>query len=185
MARALLRDFVEDAGQPARDVSHAMLELGHLARAEGDLVEAERLYHEAWRLQRGLPLVAPQYQAIVITARAEIDLARGEPGLARARLTEAMRLALGARDMPVIGKVAVGVAGLAQAGGDPGRAAVMLGAAQRLAGTRDASNADWSARRAALRAALGDEAFATAVARGLGMPRAEALALVDPGAPPG
>ncbi|MER7279736.1 BTAD domain-containing putative transcriptional regulator [Dactylosporangium sp. NPDC000244] len=180
VARARLRDFVEDTGQSARDVSHAMLELGHLARAEGDLVEAERLYQEAWRLQVGLPLVAPQYKAIVITARAEIDLARGEPGLARVRLAEAMRLALGAHDMPVIGKVAIGVAGLAQACGDPARAAATLGAAQRLAGTRDASNADWTARLTALRAALGDDAFEAAVAGGLSMPRAEALALVDP-----
>ncbi|WP_433050210.1 BTAD domain-containing putative transcriptional regulator [Dactylosporangium sp. CS-033363] len=180
VARALLREFVEDPAQSGRDVSHAMLELGHLARAGGDLDEAERLYQESWRLQQDQPLVAPQYQAIVVTARAEVDLARGEPGLARTRLADAMARALGARDMPVVGRVAVAVAGLAAALGDPDRAAAILGAAQQLGGTRDASNADWTARHNALRAALGETAFEAATARGRGLPRAEALALVDP-----
>ncbi|WP_426506854.1 BTAD domain-containing putative transcriptional regulator [Dactylosporangium sp. McL0621] len=184
VARARLRAFVEDLGQSSRDVSHAMLELGHLARAEGDLIEAERLYHESWRLQQESPLVAPQYKAIVVTARAEIDLARGEPGAARARLVDAMAFALGARDMPVVGKVAVTVAGLAAALGDPERGAATLGAAQRLAGARDASNADWTGRLAALRDELGEEAFKTALARGMSMPRAEALELVNPSSVP-
>ncbi|MEU7866282.1 BTAD domain-containing putative transcriptional regulator [Dactylosporangium sp. NPDC049140] len=184
VAWARLRAFVEDLGQSSRDVSHAMLELGHLARAEGDLIEAERLYHESWRLQQESPLVAPQYKAIVVTARAEIDLARGEPGAARARLVDAMAFALGARDMPVVGKVAVTVAGLATALGDPERGAATLGAAQRLAGARDASNADWTGRLAALRAELGEEAFETALARGMSMPRAEALELVNPSSVP-
>jgi tetratricopeptide (TPR) repeat protein len=180
VARALLREFVEDLTQSSRDVSHAMLELGHLARAGGDLDEAERLYQESWRLQQHQPLVAPQYQAIVMTARAEIDLARGEPDLARTRLTDAMSRAVSARDMPVVGRVAVAVAGLAAALGDPARAAAILGAAQQLGGTRDASNADWTARHNALRATLGEPAFDNATARGRALPRSEALALVDP-----
>jgi tetratricopeptide (TPR) repeat protein len=181
-ARAMLRAFVEDPGQSARDVSHAMLELGHLARAEGDFDEAERLYRQSWRLQEESPLVAPQYKAIVLTARAEVDLARGEPGPARGRLADAMGLALSVRDMPVVGKVAVGFAGLVAFLGEPERAAAILGAAELLSGARDAANADWSARAAALRATLGDAAFDTATARGLEGPRAEALALVDPAA---
>jgi hypothetical protein len=60
VARAQLRAFAEDVRQSARDVSHAMLELGHLACADGDIGEAERLYVEAWRLQERTPIVAVQ-----------------------------------------------------------------------------------------------------------------------------
>ncbi|MFG2044778.1 BTAD domain-containing putative transcriptional regulator [Dactylosporangium sp. NPDC048998] len=180
VAGTLLRAFVEDARQPARDVSHAMLELGHLARAGGDVDEADRLYLEAWRLQQQSPLVAPQYKAIVLAARAEVDVARGEHDLARARLAEALELALAARDMPVVGRLAVALAGLVGALGDPVRAAELLGAAERLAGARDAANADWTGRLAQLRADLGATAFETALARGMDMPRAKALELVTP-----
>ncbi|WP_432977965.1 BTAD domain-containing putative transcriptional regulator [Dactylosporangium sp. CA-233914] len=179
-ARAMLREFVEDASRSPRDTSHAMLELGHLARAAGDLAEAERNYQESWRLQQESPLVAPQYKAIVVSARAEIDLARGELDLARTRLAEAMELALSARDMPVVGKIAVTVAGLRIAQGDEVLAATLLGAAEHLAGARDAANADWTRRRETLRAALGEEAFDTATARGLSLPRSDALELVAP-----
>ncbi|MFI5911476.1 BTAD domain-containing putative transcriptional regulator [Dactylosporangium sp. NPDC051541] len=180
VARALLRAFVEDVDQSSRDVSHAMLELGHIARAESDLTEAERLYQESWRLQQESPLVAPQYKAIVLTARAEVDLARGELDRARGRLAEAMDLALSARDMPVVGKVAVAVAGVAAASGDSTRAAEILGAAQSIAGARDAANADWTDRREALRAELGEGVFEAATSRGLHLSRAEALTLVNP-----
>ncbi|MEV8515833.1 BTAD domain-containing putative transcriptional regulator [Dactylosporangium sp. NPDC051484] len=180
VARALLRAFVEDARQPARDVSRAMLELGHLIRAEGDIDEADRLYLEAWRLQQQSLLVAPQYKAIVLAARAEVDVARGEHDLARARLAEALDLALPARDMPVVGRLAVTFAGLVRALGDHVRAAELLGAAERLAGTRDAANADWTGRLAQLRADLGAAAFDAALARGMDMPRARALELVIP-----
>jgi tetratricopeptide (TPR) repeat protein len=180
-ARAQLRAFVEDVRHSARDVSHAMLELGHLARAQGDLDEAERHYVEAWRLQQQSPLVAPQYKAIVLSARAEVDIARGEPELARARLAEAMSLALPVRDMPVVGRLAVAVAGLLmRTNGELEHAAAVLGAAERLAGARDMSNTDWTNRSTALRAELGDTAFETAFARGMSMPRAEALQLVKP-----
>ncbi|MGI5236910.1 BTAD domain-containing putative transcriptional regulator [Dactylosporangium sp. CA-139066] len=179
-ARALLREFVEDATQTSRDVSHAMLELGHLARAAGELDEAERLYCEAWRLQQESPMVAPQYKAIVLSARAEVDVARGDHDLAHARLAEATELALSVRDMPVLGKVAVTYAGLTAAHGEPERAAEILGAAEQVAGARDAANADWTDRMAALRAELGAQAFETATARGLNLPRADALELLQP-----
>jgi len=180
VARAELRAFVEDVGSASRDVSHAMLELGHLARADGDLDEAERLYVESWRLQDVAPLVAPQYRAIVLTGRAQVDVARGELDIARARLAEAIGLAIPVRDMPVVGQVAVAWAGLVRAQGDPLTATAILGAAERLAGVRDLSNADWTGLLDELRAELGDAAFDAAFARGIGMPRAKALELVTP-----
>ncbi|WP_432829898.1 ATP-binding protein [Dactylosporangium sp. CA-092794] len=178
VARAQLRALADDRGCAARDVSQVMLELGHLARADGDLDEAERCYAEAWRLQERSAPVAPQYKAVVLAGRAEVDVARGEHDRGRAGLAEAMALTLGARDMPVAGRLAVAVAGLTRALGDPERAAAILGAAERLAGTRDAANTDWTARLAALRAELGDAAFDAALARGRSLPRAEALELV-------
>ncbi|MEV6927726.1 BTAD domain-containing putative transcriptional regulator [Dactylosporangium sp. NPDC051485] len=179
-ARAALRGFVEDARQAARGVSHAMLELGHLERAAGDFDEADRFYIEAWRLQQGSRMVAPQYKAIILAGRAEVDIARGEHDLARTRLAEAMTLTLSARDMPVVGTLAVVLAGLTMALGDHARAARQLGAAAQLAGARDAANVDWTTRLAALRTVLGEPALETALARGTSMPRAEALELVTP-----
>ncbi|GAA2577983.1 BTAD domain-containing putative transcriptional regulator [Dactylosporangium fulvum] len=181
VARAELRAFVEDVGVAARDVSHAMLELGHVARVEGDLDEADRLYAEAWRLQRDLSLVAPQYRAILLAARAHVDVERGEFDTARARLTEAMRMALPVRDMPVVARVAVGWAALAHARGAPGTAAEILGVAQQLADGPDLSDADWLRRSARLRAELGDEPFEAAVSRGASMPRETAVDLLRSG----
>jgi hypothetical protein len=90
-----------------------------------------------------------------------------------------MELALAVRDMPVVGKIAIASAGLAAALGDPVRAAEMLGAAEQVAGARDVANADWTGRLARLRTELGADAFETALARGLKMPRADALELLQ------
>ncbi|GGM41763.1 BTAD domain-containing putative transcriptional regulator [Dactylosporangium sucinum] len=176
VARAELRAFVEDPAAAPRDVSHAMLELGHLARAEGDLDDAGRRYAEAWRLQQSVPLVAPQYRAVLHLSHAHVHIERGEFGAARGRLDDALGLALPVRDMPVVARIAVGHAALALAERRAERGAELLGAAEQLAGGADHSDPDWLRTTARLREALG-AAFDAAHARGLTMPRADALSL--------
>ncbi|WP_327008922.1 winged helix-turn-helix domain-containing protein [Dactylosporangium sp. NBC_01737] len=123
VARAELQRFAGDPASLPRDISHAMLELGQLARHDGDLDEAERCYVEAWRRQAESPLVAPQYRAIVLVGRAQLDLRRGDLPGAAARLAEALGLAVPVRDMPVVAQIAVGAAALAAGprAGDRGR----------------------------------------------------------------
>ncbi|MEV0128106.1 BTAD domain-containing putative transcriptional regulator [Dactylosporangium sp. NPDC050688] len=178
-ARAELRRFAEDPAALPRDVSHAMLELGQLARHAGDLDEAERCYLQAWRRQAESPLVAPQYRALVQVARAQLDLRRDDLPAARQRLADALELAVPVRDMPVVGQVAIGVAALAAARGAPGTAAEILGVARGLAGGDDLSNADLVAQAAALRDELGAAGFDEAVRRGAALDRAAALTLVQ------
>ncbi|MET7420910.1 BTAD domain-containing putative transcriptional regulator [Dactylosporangium sp. NPDC005555] len=178
-ARAELLRFAEDPAALPRDVSHAMLELGQLARHDGDLAEAGRRYAEAWRGQASSPLVAPQYRAIIMVAMAQLDLRRGDPASAGDRLAEALRIALPVRDMPVVAQIAVGAAALSAALGDPVTAASLLGVARRLAGGDDLSNADLVAQSAALRDALGPPGFDDAVRRGAALDRAAALELIS------
>jgi predicted ATPase/DNA-binding SARP family transcriptional activator len=178
-ARAELLAFAEDPAALPRDVSHAMLELGQLARHGGDLDEAERCYEEATRPLAELPLVAPQYRAVVLVARAQLDLRRGAPGTAAQRLGEALALAVPARDMPVVAQIAIGSAALAAATGAPVTAAELLGVARQLGGGDDLSNPDLLAQRAALLELLGLAGFDEAVRRGAAMDRAAAMALIS------
>lgn len=182
-ARAELLRFTEDPTVLPRDASHALLELGHLARHDGDLDEAERCYTTAWRKQEHSPLVAPQYQAILLIGRARLDLARGDLPAARERLSEALSLAVPARDMPVVAQVAIGCSALAAAAGLPVTAAELLGVARAIGGGDDLSNADLPLQAAALREALGDAAFDDAVRRGAEMDRAAAMSLISDPAP--
>ena len=184
-ARADLHRFADDPASLPRDISHAMLELGQLARHDGDLDEAERCYLEAWRRQAESPLVAPQYRAVVLVARAQLDLRRGDRPAAAARLAEALGLAVPVRDMPVVAQIAVGSAALAAARGEPVTAAEILGVARVLAGGDDLSNADLLAQSAALRELLGAAGYDDAVRRGAGMDRAAALSLISRFAPVG
>ncbi|GIG45978.1 SARP family transcriptional regulator [Dactylosporangium siamense] len=179
-ARAELRRFADDPASLPRDVSHAMLELGQLARHAGDLDEAERCYLEAWRRQAETPLVAPQYRAIVQVGMAQLDLRRGDAEAARGRLVQALDLALPVRDMPVVAQVAIGSAALAAAAGAPVTAAEILGVARQFAGGDDRSNSDLLAQSAALRDTLGAAAFTDAVRRGAALDRAAAMSLIQP-----
>lgn len=177
-ARAELRRFAEDPAALPRDVSHAMLELGQLARHAGDLDEAEHCYLQAWRWQAQSPLVAPQYRALVQVAMAQLDLRRGDLPAAGHHVAQALELAVPVRDMPVVAQVAIGAAALTAARGEPGTAAEILGVARGLAGGDDLSNADLIAQFAALRDVLGADGLDEAVRRGAALDRATALALV-------
>jgi hypothetical protein len=80
--------------------------------------------------------------------------------------------------MPVLAQVGVAVAELCAARGDPGLAATVLGAAERLRGAPDAAHPDLVRVAARLRERLGEAAYAAAYARGRALDRALAVDLV-------
>ncbi|RZU73844.1 hypothetical protein EV384_2273 [Micromonospora kangleipakensis] len=92
----------------------------------------------------------------------------GDLVAARARQDQALELAVGSQDAPVVGAVLVGVADLALRLGRPAAAARLLGAATGVRGGPDHSVLDRPRVEAAARDALGEEAFAEAYAGGLG-----------------
>ena len=67
-------------------------------------------------------------------------------------------------------------AAITLAGGDPERAAALLGTAEALRGMPDEADVDLRRVREAARAALGDRGFTLAVGRGAARPREEVLA---------
>ncbi|HWC43335.1 MAG TPA: AfsR/SARP family transcriptional regulator, partial [Actinomycetota bacterium] len=89
---------------------------------------------------------------------------------------QALRAALATRDRPVVAQVAGLAAAIALAGGDPGRAAELLGMAETLRGMPDEADLDLRRITGAARAALGDPAFDRAYRRGAARPREEVLA---------
>ena len=71
-----------------------------------------------------------------------------------------------------------GVAALAAARGEHARAAELLGLAHALQGFRNATSLEVTRATAAVAAAIGDEAYAAAYARGQALTRDDALGLV-------
>ncbi|SFN46036.1 Predicted ATPase [Actinomadura madurae] len=166
-AEALLRDAMREPPGSGGPEEKAALhyQLGEFARRSGDTAEALRRFSQADDLTRGLP-GPPQFRAMVLCGRAQADLALGAMDEAAARLDEALRGAVEARDYPIISHVLAGHAEQARVQGDPERAAELLGTADALRGTRDLSLADALAIEQATRADLGEAAFETAYTRG-------------------
>ncbi|BCJ45166.1 SARP family transcriptional regulator [Actinoplanes ianthinogenes] len=139
-----------------------------IARAEGRLDDARREIARAVELIADSTL-APQFRAIAASAQGLIEGAAGDLIAARARHEEALRIAIGTLDSPVIAQVLVGIADLARREGDPARAAYLLGAAVSVRGAVDRTVADADRVEAEARAALGDAAFDQAFHRGDGI----------------
>ncbi|GAA4599503.1 putative ATPase/DNA-binding winged helix-turn-helix (wHTH) protein [Actinoplanes octamycinicus] len=156
-----------DAGVPEvmGSVHHAA---ATIARAEGRLDDARREIARAVELIVDSTL-APQFRAIAASAQGLIEGAAGDLGAARARHEEALRIAVGTLDSPVIAQVLVGIADLACREGDPARAATLLGAAVAVRGAVDRTVEDADRVEREARAALGDAAFEAAFHQGDGI----------------
>ncbi|WP_433462909.1 BTAD domain-containing putative transcriptional regulator [Spirillospora sp. CA-128828] len=163
MLHAALRDPDGLRGQEETVALH--YQLGELARRSGDTAGALRRLSHADELTENLS-DPPHFRAMVLCARAQLDMAIGAMGEATARLDEALRCAVRTRDYPIVSQVLAGHAERARVLGDPVRAAELLGTADALRGTRDLSLADSLAIEAATRADLGEEPFTTAYTRG-------------------
>ncbi len=167
-AEALLLDALRDPEGPRRPEDAAALhyQLGELARRSGDHAEALRGLGQAEELVTDLP-GPPQFRSMVLCSRAQLDLAMGAMDEARARLEEALRGGVRAHDLPIVAYVLSGYAELARLDGEPERAALLLGTADGLRGSRDLSLPDVLAIEDAVRAELGGAAFTAAYERGL------------------
>jgi predicted ATPase/DNA-binding SARP family transcriptional activator len=163
-----------------RHAAFALLALGDLARDSGDLDEAEDFYQAAWERLAEATMVGPQLRGLLLAGLAHIAVGRGEYAEARTAVTEALRLAQQAKDMPVTAHIAVATVALRLAEGSPLEAAEVLGATEALRGVPDRSNADAVRLAQQLRAVIGDAAFTSAYARGTALGQPEALALATP-----
>jgi predicted ATPase len=114
----------------------------------------------------------------MMIALADADLPQG-----REHAASAYRAAMASEDMPLLAMVAGGLAYLADALGEPERAAELLGACAPVRGGEDATDLMATRLGSRLRAALGAEDYARAYDRGKALSRAEAVALLDPAGP--
>src|SRR6185295_14490117 len=146
--------------------------LGDLARLEGDLAEAGRMYERAVEVMASAPFSSPQFRAITLSARAKLSLVRNDTTAAAADITAAADAAMEASDMPVLARVGVAAAELCLRLGSFGLAATTLGAAQQLRGAADPCNPDIVRLVRDLREELGDAAYDAAYTQGATLSRA-------------
>ncbi|MCP3782763.1 AfsR/SARP family transcriptional regulator [Micromonospora sp. A3M-1-15] len=168
-AWAELDRAVREAEVSGSDETRAALAYGkaELLRAEGDRAGARACLTEGARLV-GERSIAPQWRALNASTLAVLDAADGDLVSARTRHDQALKLAVGSQDAPVVAAVLVGYADLALRLDRPAAAARLLGAATGIRGGPDHAVLDRPRVEAAARDALGEAGFAEAYAGGLG-----------------
>ncbi|MFG3601762.1 BTAD domain-containing putative transcriptional regulator [Micromonospora chersina] len=168
-AWAELDRAVHEADISGSDETRAALAYGkaELLRAEGDRTGARACLTEGARLV-GDRSIAPQWRALNASTLAVLDAADGDLVSARTRHDQALKLAVGSQDAPVVAAVLVGYADLALRLDRPAAAARLLGAATGIRGGPDHAVLDRARVEAAARDALGEAGFAEAYAGGLG-----------------
>ncbi|MEV4575701.1 BTAD domain-containing putative transcriptional regulator [Nonomuraea jabiensis] len=150
----------------------------------GDLDRARQLLDDAERGLRGdTTFPGDHVRTLIGNVRAALCLELGDLAGAEKMLARAYAAALEARDLPILSLVAVTAAALAEARGRHEESAVLLGAASRLRGTHDRTDQQVRELTRRGRAALGEEAFAAAYAKGWELDGKAAVTEVDPGRP--
>ncbi|MET0237153.1 MAG: BTAD domain-containing putative transcriptional regulator [Kibdelosporangium sp.] len=172
-ARAELLGLTRTLNGSAHSFGFTWIALGDIARHEGDLDEAARVYDIAVAVVDDVPFVSPHLHALVNAARAHLATELGAP--AGHLLDEAVKRALEASDMPVLARVCVAVAAAQLRDGDAANAAKVLGAAERLRGAPDPLHPDVARLAGRLRAELGDAGYDAAYTQGLALDRAGAI----------
>jgi hypothetical protein len=181
-ARELLQTAGESgmAGERGAIVRAAQ---ARVALESGDLVQARAFAAEAHRMLDALPGDAASRghgDAMVDGMAAMLDLAAGDAAAAAQCLQRAYAAGVTTGDMPIVAAIGVGIARAHDAAGDATAAAEVLGASARLRGAEDLTALEIARLRDALRAALGDDAFAAAYERGRALDREGAIARLDP-----
>lgn len=147
----------------------------------GDLDRARELLDRADQgLHGDTTFPGDHGRTLVGSARASLCLETGDLAGAARALAKAYAAARDTRDLPILSLVAVNTAALAEAHGRHHETAVLLGAASRLRGAHDRT--DRQVRDLTRRglAALGEEAFAAAYAKGWELDAKTAATEVDP-----
>jgi tetratricopeptide (TPR) repeat protein len=147
-------------------------------------------YRRTGTPERGLPLLEealgllhnringlPQMTSLLLTEQGLTLGACGRLDEAADAHTRALRAAAESYDGPIVAAALQGFADLALRQGDAERAAFLLGSAHGQRGVPDRSSPELAANREAARAALGEERFEQAYARGRSTPRQELLEL--------
>jgi ATP/maltotriose-dependent transcriptional regulator MalT len=162
----------DQVGMPvlASQVAYARAELARHAAEEarnrGEEQRARELFAAAhgW-LSAASPVVparfdfAPQFEALLASGFGYLEAAAGDLEAARAHHAVALERAAFARDGPVLAMIAVRL-------GDAARAALLLGAAEKIRGAPFHDHPDGIRVRRQAVAALGDSAFAESHQRG-------------------
>jgi non-specific serine/threonine protein kinase len=152
--------------------------LGHIAYQQGELDRAEQLLEEALALTRQHDYVARSIPCL--KSLAQIALHRGRYDRARSLFAESLSTARALHGLRAIADAFDGFALLAEAAGQPRRAARLLGAAAAVRDearvarlTPDQGNVD--RLQSELRSFLGTAAFEVASAEGRAMPLDDAI----------
>ncbi|WP_055614368.1 BTAD domain-containing putative transcriptional regulator [Streptomyces phaeochromogenes] len=147
----------------------------------GDLDRARELLDRADQGLRGDTAFPGDHgRTLVGSARAALCLETGDLAGAARALAKAYTAALETRDLPILSLVAVNTAALAEAHGRHHDTAVLLGAASRLRGAHDRTDRQVRDLTRRGRAALGEESFAAAYAKGWELDAKTAATEVDP-----
>ena len=155
---------------------------GEVARRRGDLATARRHHEEAFAVFEAGTGLPPQPGAWALAGLGYVALAEGNLDEARRHQRRAIELALvPAGDMPIVAIAVDGLAATAVRAGDPALAAALLGAAVRLRGRPDLGDPDVVHAREQARTALGATAYDEAYARGAGLSKDGAIALIRGG----
>ncbi|GIF21028.1 putative ATPase/DNA-binding SARP family transcriptional activator [Actinoplanes tereljensis] len=182
-ARRVLKQSWEEAEEIGLPDVLASVQYGYatIARLEGDLEVAREMIGRSAEMLSN-PSFAPQFGSMTRSTQGLIEAAAGNLELAGRYHAEAVRIAVDARDAPVIAMAVIGLADLAMRTGDPDRAAFLLGAADAVRGGRDRTVPDTERITFEARAALGDAGYETAYRRAAGITPAEVKDLLDPAA---
>ncbi|MDF9814401.1 BTAD domain-containing putative transcriptional regulator [Streptomyces sp. SPB162] len=153
----------------------AHLGLGEIARMRGEPAAARALYELALG-ESGLGwAVVDMNRPLILIGLARVAEAEGDVERARGYYRQVPEAELVSRNGPVAASFAEALAGLALLDGGPERAALLLGTARTLRGAEVPPDRDTARVIAAARAALGDDAFAAAHARGVALTRDETV----------
>jgi tetratricopeptide (TPR) repeat protein len=148
---------------------------GDVAAAQTRLATLRR-----WLAERsGTSPLLDHARAIVLGTTGAIAADSGRIEEATEDLTAAYAAGRETTDMPILATVGRAIAQLALALGQPAEAATVLGASAQLLGADDESDPDVRAISAACRASIGEE-FERCYQAGRTLPRAEAIARLDP-----
>jgi ATP/maltotriose-dependent transcriptional regulator MalT len=166
----------------------AMTGLSAMARRRGQLDEAQQLAEKAYSLlDLRAERIAPHGQALLLSHRARVAVAQGDLPTAREHSDRSVVLSLRTEDMPLVAAIIEVAADVEQLAGDAERAALLLGIAANLRGSRRAPDMDVRQTVERVRETLGPDRYDALYEAGVSMARDDAkaeiagrLGLVDP-----
>ncbi|MCT9933441.1 tetratricopeptide repeat protein [Planotetraspora sp. A-T 1434] len=155
----------------------ALRGLGDIARQEGDLPEAARLYEEA--LERFDPhwVKSVGNRAGALIGLGKVAEASGDLAEARDRYRQAVEVVVTVGPLPGSARAVEALAGVALAEGDAVSAAELLGAATALRGVATGSDPEAARVAAAAQAILGESPYGEAYRKGMRLAPEDALRL--------